>query len=518
MNARLDNLVVARRMVVVLLGVSMLLGTGCIAIHPQGVRLALSKAGDNRSELKQVLRHYRDETDPQKLEAARFLIANMEGHGYTLTALYDEEKNEIEFDALDYADFAEAQAALDALEKEHGELDFKRKRFDDDLETITAAYLIEDIDLAFKTWRENPWARNLSFEAFCEHILPYRGSNEPINSWRRTCMKRCADLAGRMRDPTDSQEAARLIRQEADVWVRFDEVYSLHPTDQGFDEMTKTGQGRCEDMTNMMMYAMRANAIAAASDYTPYWADRDNNHAWQVILDEKGRGKAGLHSRAAKIYRKTYSIRHDSLAFRKGKDEKVPRWLSGKNYVDVTSQYMDTTDVVVRLEVETPEDARFAYLCVFNGGEWKPIQWGEVDGDHVTFTKMGRQIAYLPAYYVDEKIEPAAPPLILTSEGQMRLLNGDSDSPLEIEIAAVTPETRDADTRTTRPVIAVKPGKTYELFVWDKEWVSLGKQVAGEQPVVFDSVPSGRLYWLVEEDSRRLERIFTIEAGRQMWW
>ena len=67
-------------------------------------------------------------------------------------------------------------------------------------------------------------------------------------------------------------------------------------------------------------------------------------------------------------------------------------------------------------------------------------------------------------------------------------------------------------------MIVVKPGKTYELFVWDKEWVSLGKQVAGEQPVVFDSVPNGKLYWLVEEDSRRLERIFTIEDGRQRWW
>jgi hypothetical protein len=517
MSARKDNLVAARRMGVVLLGVLILLGTGCV-IHPRGVRLALSKAGDNRSELKQVLRHYRDVGDPQKLEAARFLIANMEGHGYTVTALYDKEKNEIAFDALDYANYAEARAALDALEEKHGELDFKRKRFDEDLETITAAYLIENIDLAFEAWREKPWARNLSFDAFCEHILPYRGSNEPINSWRRTCMERCAGLPGKMQNPSDSQEAARLIQEKARAWVKFNEVYYLHPTDQGFDEMNKTRLGRCEDMTNMMMYAMRANAIAAASDYTPYWADRDNNHAWQVILDENGRGKAGLHSRAAKIYRKTYSIQHDSLAFRKGADEKVPRWLSGKNYVDVTSQYLETTDVAVGLEVETPKDAHFAYLCVFNGGEWKPIQWGEIHGDRVTFSKMGRRIAYLPAYYVDEKLVPAAPPLILTSEGQMRLLDGDAGAPLEIEIAAVTPATPDADTHTTRAVIAVKPGKTYELFAWDKEWASLGKRVAGDQPVVFDSVPSGRLYWLVEEDSRRLERIFTIEAGRQVWW
>jgi len=115
-----------------------LIGASCVTPWPADVKLALSKAEDNRAQLEDVLDHYRKEADPQKLEAAQFLIANMEGHGYTVYALYDEEKNEIEFDALDYADFAEARAALDALEKEHGELDFTRKRFDEDLETITA--------------------------------------------------------------------------------------------------------------------------------------------------------------------------------------------------------------------------------------------------------------------------------------------------------------------------------------------------------------------------------------------
>ena len=73
----------------------------------------------------------------------------MDGHGYTVAAVYDTDKNEIPYDALDYADYTEAQAALDALEKKHGELDIKRKRFDPDLETITAEFLIENIDLAF---------------------------------------------------------------------------------------------------------------------------------------------------------------------------------------------------------------------------------------------------------------------------------------------------------------------------------------------------------------------------------
>ena len=56
------------------------------------------------------------------------------------------------------------------------------------------------------------------------------------------------------------------------------------------------------------------------------------------------------------------------------------------------------------------------------------------------------------------------------------------------------------------------------MFIWEDEWSSLGKQQAGEAPVTFDWVPSDGLYWLVEEGSRKLERIFTIEAGEQVWW
>ena len=42
------------------------------------LREALNAAGDNRAELEYVLEHYRTvDNDPQKLEAAKFLIKNL---------------------------------------------------------------------------------------------------------------------------------------------------------------------------------------------------------------------------------------------------------------------------------------------------------------------------------------------------------------------------------------------------------------------------------------------------------
>jgi hypothetical protein len=486
----------------VLIGAVVLAGGETAAAWPPQVEEALAKAGENRPELVRVLDHYQRQGEPLKLEAAEFLIANMDGHGYIVHGFFDEEGNEIAFDALDYASYREALAAFDALEAEHGTIDYERKRFEPDLETITAEFLIENIDLAFAAWREKPWASQITFEAFCEYILPYRGSNEPVESWRPACMKRLAHLTSQLDDPADLQAAGRAVRAEAGRWVGFSELYYLHPTDQGFTEMLDAGLGRCEDISNMLSYAFRACAVMSATDYTPYWADRDNNHAWEVLLDSAGRGRAGLSHRAAKIYRKTFSIQRDSLGAVKTADEKVPRWLAGRNYRDVTPDYMDTTDVAVRLTADRPQGARFAYLCVFNGGEWRAIHWSPIEGDRATFANMGRRIAYLPAYYVDEEPVPAAAPFILAKDGKVRILDGAGDEVVTIDLT----ETTQAETG-------------YELFVWDGGWKTVERRSAdSEKPAIFEAVPAGRLYWLVADGSRRLERIFTVEDGKSVHW
>lgn len=42
-----------------------------------------------------------------------------------------------------------------------------------DAEKIKASYLIKNIEEAFKVWNK-PWNLFLTFEEFCEYILPYK--------------------------------------------------------------------------------------------------------------------------------------------------------------------------------------------------------------------------------------------------------------------------------------------------------------------------------------------------------
>lgn len=53
-----------------------------------------------------------------------------------------------------------------------------------DIHVITADYLIRNIDQAFVVWKKRPWNKDLSFDDFCELILPYRIGDETLEDWR----------------------------------------------------------------------------------------------------------------------------------------------------------------------------------------------------------------------------------------------------------------------------------------------------------------------------------------------
>ncbi|MCX6825655.1 MAG: hypothetical protein NTV06_00095, partial [candidate division Zixibacteria bacterium] len=153
--------------------------------YPPEVASALIAAGDNHHKLEKVLSHYSKERDSLKFRAACYLIANMEGHSYVTYKLCDTTGAEVPFNALCYSDYNILIAAFDSLEIQKGILDFKRKEIFDDLKSVKSDFLIKHIDYAFRAWQEKPWARQLSFDQFCRYILPYRGSNEPLELWRK---------------------------------------------------------------------------------------------------------------------------------------------------------------------------------------------------------------------------------------------------------------------------------------------------------------------------------------------
>jgi hypothetical protein len=502
------------------------------------VQEALAQAGANRAELERLLReaYFADEPAEGSVvllvptghayEAARFLIANMPGKGHILTVLKDAKGTVVPYDPLAYPDYEAALQAYEALEKQHGTLEFARDRLVSDLETLKADFLLQHVMEAVAAWWATPAARRVSFDTFCRYVLPYRGSEEPAEAWMQALRRRYGAEPDGLKDAADPVAVWEFVQRDVASRIGFNERWYLHPTDQGFDEMGKTKQGRCEDITNLTTYSARALGLATAADYTPAWGHRDNNHAWNVLLDKDGRGADPAQAHAAKVYRKTFELQRANLAYLLPKDREAPnRFLASKSYLDVTEQYGPTSDVQVTLDAARVGSEAFAYLCVFNGGEWTAIHWtapGRTSqGGWATFTNMGRGsngMLYLPAVHDGKALRAVAAPLVLHKDGRVEAFPGTGPA-TALTAEAVSPEQVSADTFAKTPVQRLTVGVTYRLHVWTLDgWKQLAEVVAGAEPAVFQDVPSDGLFWLAPVESRRLERPFTLRDGRQRFW
>lgn len=496
---------------------------------PEKVSSILEKAGNNRTELEKVIQHFKDNKEVIKEEAAYYLIGNLEDQGYAIYRLVDTAGKVVEFNVLDYVNYDSLLLGWDAMETEKGKLKFELDTLMRDYHTLSSDYLIKNIDLAFEAWENNPWSKNLSFDQFCEYVLPYRSSNEPVEEWRSYFMQELDWVKDSLKDKADPVEATCLVNDYIKSWFRFDPRYYEHPTDQGLKEMLKDKMGRCEDMTNLAIYAMRALGIPVMSDFTPYWANTGNNHAWNAVLDkndsviifmggESNPGEYRLGNKLSKVYRKTFAIQEKSLAMKMEDWEKAPKYLSSKTIRDVTNEYVPVTQVKIELTKGIPDSTNFAYLCVFNTGEWCAIDYTRLFGNKASFTKMGMGIAYLPAFFYDKEIIPAGNAIILTDSGKVETKIPDGKNLLTVQVYSTTQRL----TKETTDFIeeaAFKPGSSYTLYYWKDKWEKIGTEKAGDGPMVFQNVPSDALYWLVEEGSRKEERIFTLDdKGRQIWW
>ena len=500
-----------------------------IAVSNDKLNAALLKAGNNEWQIERFLNDAAQSHDDEKLAAARWLVANMPGQGFARYELVDKDKKVIPFDPIACGTLAQAQAVLEALEKDHGELDFKVTQFTEDLSVAQADFLTANLDQSLHAWRTNPWCKDMSFQTFCERVLPYRGTNEPLCAWREDVLSRLAPLREHwISENSPSQSVGQSAMAAATAWVAFKDIYYMHPQDQSWSEMCLSKAGRCEDISNVTSFALHAAGVAAASDYVPAWADRDNNHTWDVLLDGNGKGSTGLFNRTLKVYRKNFSPQPDALGSTRAKHEPAaPGWLRGDTYSDVTDQYGATVELDRTLET-APEGHRFAYLCVFNGGDWTPLAWSQVNTEgKAHFSKLRTNVLALPAYFVDGKVKPAGPPVLVREKNEHSWLDGAPESEpaekkeIEIEIAAVRPDTPDHDTQITRPRLPVKAGAEYTLQSWcNGAWKEVGKAAAPADgsAVAFAHVPANQLLWLTTPDGKKLERPFTVENGKQVFW
>lgn len=168
-------------------------------------------AGSNKKELMRVIRHYStDPVDSLRLKAAEFLILNMVGK---YSEYYEAPWQDVATLNMRWSSSSDKEKVLKTYKV--GET-IRR----DDLIHVKADYLISNIDLAFRVWEDKPWGKHISFDTFCEEILPYRIGTEPLENWREKVLASFADVDNMLKEDS-TLTAVEACSRVNDILPRF---------------------------------------------------------------------------------------------------------------------------------------------------------------------------------------------------------------------------------------------------------------------------------------------------------
>lgn len=391
----------------------------------------IAKAGPNGKELEKVLAHYID--DSLKHRAACFLIENMDAHFHRSSPAISNYYREMDsiFSLPKQKDDAYKDAYLDISTK-NGDLSRGSVLVWDHL-SLTSTQIISQIDEAFEMWQK-PWNKELSFEQFCEYVLPYRVASEPVSEWRREYISTYRD---RVKFLFDAQPNHTLRFGMYNALNRgfYGALYypSTFLPDMPLELLRRMRIGNCESNTVRNIAQLRAFGIPAAIDFTPQWGNFAMGHSWGVLLEDNDKfipfglnEPLGIHFTARpnhklpKVYRHTFKKQAAQEAFCADTTSITPTTLHNPCIEDVTDKYTETSSVTVSVgKSEKFIGNPWVYLCVFDNQEWTPVCVAKRDGETAHFEKVGRGIVYLPMAInkFGDKIA-VGPPFILQADAQ----------------------------------------------------------------------------------------------------
>lgn len=410
---------------------------GCNKVRSTKLELVLNKAGENKIELQQVLNHYsKNPKDSLKYKAACFLIENMTWHksrvSSKLSDLIQEAKRnalEIKKDKSDISEYRAATMALDSIKKKYGpDLDLNYE-IQYDIEHINADYLIDNIDLSFEIWESVPWGKLVSFEQFCNEILPYRIFDESLSYWRKTYYERFRTIQDSISPNATLIQVCKALYDEIekDIWYHVDGIGT-----SSLDAITmlKCRYGSCKEKVAFTLFAMRSLCIPGSIDLFLQTPNRMYpSHFWNQMKNSNGNpiefliGDSHLFPsenscdttrKKGVIYRMNFAEQKESLPL-KYKNKDIPNNLTNIYLSNVSKEYFPKSNVCLHVESEGND---VLYLCLFNNREWIPVVFSDIQGSKAIFEGLESDIVYLPAFYKEGSLIYADLPFLLNEENE----------------------------------------------------------------------------------------------------
>lgn len=391
--------------------------------------MALQMAGDNRPELEKVISHYAN--NPQKREAAEWLIANMPGHAVMWSEGIQAFADSVMSSSLSQERANELYDSLRAVS--HTE---EKRR---DIESVQANFLIDNIDKAFESWETSPWRGEVNFDLFKKYVLPYRTAGELLRAgWRDSLLSTYAPVIKGCLTATEAFEKLRRKINSEKRTDRYDFPYLIDAV-----AMRNYYSHSCLERCVLLANVCRALGLPAVIDNCGKWANySDNSHTWvalvlsdgtyTVVDDDSIARKNNIidssifrlnqpmpdeypytpefRKRLVKVWRQTFHL--NPVEYMPDFKGDMANRLSSPRLVDVSSEYGIDGSVSITPSAHTEG----VWLCTHSlSSGWIPQAYEKVHCGIAQFKNISDSVVMLPMGIVDKKEIPVGSPFYLSN-------------------------------------------------------------------------------------------------------
>lgn len=253
--------------------------------------------------------------------------------------------------------------------------------------------LLNDLRLAVEQYRQQTIENDIPWDVFCEYVLPPQIYNEEYMAWREKCYANYLPLWKAERKVITICDS--INRELSDGFVYSADCMNRVPN---WLQFLTDKRGNCMNMSQIVLYPLRALCIPAAIDYVVAWGNVDGAHAWNVLYEggkmipfmglEKVIGydpfliydyvldtSKNAYRYPPKIFRRTLSVNKYYASLFTRFHQRVAGYELFANlcFEDVTSEYLEVSDVFVKVKNQKED---LCTLSVFNAARWIPVSNG----------------------------------------------------------------------------------------------------------------------------------------------
>lgn len=145
-----------------------------------------------------------------------------------------------------------------------------------DAKSLSADFLLENVEYAYKARAEFPWAKEVPDSVFLNDVVAYANLNENRESWRKDFYERFKKYVApckTMREAIDSVN--KNVRDEL--------LVDYNTKRQAPYESMRQHMASCSGLSILLTDAFRAVGIPSRVAGTPAWHDDRGNHNWNEV-------------------------------------------------------------------------------------------------------------------------------------------------------------------------------------------------------------------------------------------